>query len=110
MTTKITPLRRRMTEDLQIRNYSRETIRAYLGCIARFAKHFNTCPSELGQQEIRQYQLYLLHERKSSYVSFNQVSAALKFLYGTTLDRDFMIEQIPYSKVPKKLCPCGEVE
>ena len=103
MTTKITPLRRRMTEDMQIRNYSRETIRAYLGCVARFAKHFNRCPSELGQQDIRQYQLHLLHERKYSYISFNQVTAALKFFYTTTLERDFTVQQIPYSKVPKKL-------
>jgi site-specific recombinase XerD len=92
-----------MTEDMQIRNYSRETIRAYLARVASFAKFFNTCPSNLGEGEIRQYQLYLIHEGKSSWAKFNQTTAALKFLYGTTLDRDFVVPKIPYSKVPGML-------
>ena len=46
--SRMTPLRQRMWEDLQLRNYSAHTMRAYLHCVADFAKHFGTSPEHLG--------------------------------------------------------------
>src|SRR5260370_32883941 len=43
----VTPLRKRMLEDLQIRRYSPTTIRIYLRCIAEFAQHFGKAPDPL---------------------------------------------------------------
>jgi hypothetical protein len=51
----MTPLRQRMLEDLQLRNYSEHTIRAYLHCVADFAKHFGTSPEYLGPEHVRTY-------------------------------------------------------
>ena len=48
--SRMTPLRQRMWEDLQLRNYSEHTIRAYLHCVADFAKHFRTSPEHLGPE------------------------------------------------------------
>ena len=56
----LTPLRQRMLEDLQIRNYSPHTVDAYLRAVAQFAKHFRTSPDRLGTEHIRTYQLHLL--------------------------------------------------
>ncbi len=36
----MTPLRQRVLEELQIRHYSPNTVRAYIRSIAEFAKHF----------------------------------------------------------------------
>src|SRR4029453_18299765 len=58
----MTPLRQRMPEAPQLRNYSPETIEAYLRGVAKFAKHFGTPPDRLAPELVRQYQLYLVHE------------------------------------------------
>jgi len=48
----MSPLRRRMLEDMQIRNYSPHTIDGYLRYVAQFAKHFHTSPDRLGPEHI----------------------------------------------------------
>jgi hypothetical protein len=45
--SRMTPLRQRMLEDMQLRNFSEPTMRAYLHCVADFARHFRTCGSRL---------------------------------------------------------------
>ena len=60
----MTPLRRRMLEDLQVRNLSVHTQRSYLEQVSRFARHFDKSPAELGPEEIRAYQVYLTNEKK----------------------------------------------
>jgi hypothetical protein len=62
----VTPLRQRMLEDLQIRHYSPTTIRIYLHAITEFAQHFGKPPDQLGAEHIRQYQLFLVKEKKVS--------------------------------------------
>ena len=59
----MTPLRQRMLEDLRVRNLSPHTQRAYIENVARFARHFGRSPVDLGPEEIRAYQVYLVQER-----------------------------------------------
>lgn len=99
----MTSLRQRMLEDMQIRHLAPTTQEIYLQRIAAFAKHFHKCPSQLGPEQIRDYQLYLLKEKQASPSVLIQVAAALRFLYGTTLSRAWAVESIPYPKKPKKL-------
>src|SRR5882724_12011869 len=85
-----------MLEDLQIRRYSPTTIRIYLHCIAEFAKHFGKPPDRLGAEHIRQYQLFLIKEKKVARPTFVQVVCALRFFYTHTLNRKISMERIPF--------------
>jgi hypothetical protein len=49
-----------MLEELQRRNYSKNTARSYLSIVRDFAKHFNKPPVQLGLDEIRQYLAHLI--------------------------------------------------
>jgi len=60
----MTPLRRRMLEDMQIRNLSAGTQAIYLAQVSQFARYFGKPPDVLGEQEIRAYQLHLTQEKK----------------------------------------------
>ncbi len=55
----MTPLRRRMIEDMQLRNFSIHTQKAYALHVALLARHFDRSPNLLGPEDIRTYQLYL---------------------------------------------------
>lgn len=97
-----TPLRQRMIEDLQLRNFSPVTIECYVRCVVEFAKHFDTSPEKLGPEHIRQYQLHLVR-RQVSWSLVMQVVSALRFFYNTTLNQGWMIDYIPQPKQPQKL-------
>ena len=92
-----------MLEELQRRNYSKETTKAYLFTVRDFAKYFHRSPDELGPEHIREYQAHLFSERKLSGNSVAQRTAALRFLFVKTLKRAYMLEHIPFPKVPLRL-------
>jgi integrase/recombinase XerD len=99
----MTPLRQRVLEDLQIRHYSPNTIRAYIRSIAEFAKHFGKSPDLLGPEQIREYQLYLIKEKRVSRSSYIQAVCSLRFLYTNTLRRQVGIDRIPLPRYEEKL-------
>src|SRR5712671_2106364 len=98
--SRMTPLRQRMWEDLQLRNYSAHTIRAYLHCVADFAKYFRTSPEHLGPEQVRTYQLFLVQEKQVAWPSVVQTVCALRFFYRVTLGRPGMLEYIAQPRRP----------
>jgi site-specific recombinase XerD len=100
----MTPLRQRMTEDMQVRNLSPHTQTSYVQQVSLFARHFNKSPEELGPEEIRSYQVYLTNEKKLSPSSTLVAIAALRFLYKVTLHKEWRLEDIiPAPRKPQKL-------
>ena len=99
----MTQLRKRMLEELQRRNYSESTTACYLRQIAQFARYFGRSPAQLGAEEVRQFQLHLVQEKKVSWATYSQATAALRFLYVETLGRKFMAEKIAYPRRPRHL-------
>ncbi len=99
----MTNLRRRMIEDLRIRNLALGTQRNYLHYVADFARYFGRSPAHLGPEHIRAWQVHLVQDRGLSWSTLNIAVCALRFLYGITLGKDWTIRHIPYAKPEKKL-------
>lgn len=99
----MTPLRQRMLEDMSIRNLAENTQSAYLQQIAAYSRYFNRSPDQLGPEEIRTYQLYLMEVRALTPSSICVATGALRFLYKVTLKRTWAVEEIPMPKRPRKL-------
>jgi integrase/recombinase XerD len=94
----MTSLRKRMTEDLQLRNFSEVTIRTYIRVVQRFAEHFGKSPEQLGAEQVRQYLLYLLNDKKDVWSTLQVNRAALKFLYVKVLKQPWFDEEIAQPK------------
>jgi site-specific recombinase XerD len=87
-----------MMEELQLRNLSPITADTYIRAIERFAKYFKKSPAELGAEQVREYLLHLLREKKvvASTILVNR--AALKFLYVAILKQKWFDEEIARPK------------
>lgn len=95
-------LRRKMLADLKVRNYAERTQAIYIARVAEVAQHFGRSPERLGHEEIGDYLRYLVAERGVSRSAFVQTTAALRFLYRTTLDRPGMIPHLPYPRQKRR--------
>ena len=100
----MTPLRQRMIEDMQVRNFSPLTQSTYVLQVSLFARYCGKSPDQLGPEEIRSYQVYLTNEKKLAPASILIAVAALRFLYKVTLHKGWSLEDIiPAPKKPQKL-------
>jgi integrase/recombinase XerD len=105
----VTHLRKLMLEELERRNYSQSTVRAYVRTIEDFARYFKRAPDQLGPEQIREYQAYLFRERKLAPNTVNQRTGALRFFFVATLKKSWSIAETPYPRkvfrLPKILSP-----
>lgn len=99
----MTPLRRRMEEELRLRGFSEKTVEAYLGSVRRFAEHFGRSPEDLGQEDVRSYLLELIEGRRCSWSTVNQAQCGLRFFYRHVVGRPLDVEKLPFVKRKKPL-------
>jgi integrase/recombinase XerD len=99
---EMSPLRRRMVEDMTIRNLSPATQQSYVHAVSKFSRYFGHSPDRLGLEDVRAYQVHLI-SKGVSWASLNQVVCALRFFYGVTLGCDAIPERIAYAREPRKL-------
>lgn len=96
-------LRDRMREDLELRGLRPATIETYVRCAAGFTSHFVLPPARLGPDQVRQFVLHLLRERRLCARSINVHLAAISFLYRVTLGRPEVVEHVCHMKAPRRL-------
>ena len=98
----MSPLRRRMIEDMTVRNLSPATQRSYLNAVSKFSRHFGRSPDRLGLDEVHAFQVHLV-ANGLSWPALNQIVCALRFFYGVTLGQPTIPERIAYARQPQKL-------
>jgi integrase/recombinase XerD len=99
----MTDLRRRMLEDLQLAGYSPKTIKSYIYTVRDLAKHYHRSPDLLTDEEVRQFFLHLINERKLSKSSITIYLCGIKFFYETTLKKKLNILDIVRPRPTKRL-------
>jgi len=102
-------LRKRMVRDMQLRNFSLTTQRGYLRTVAGLAKYYHRSPDRVSTEEIQDYIVYLLSERKLAVGTCHAIITALRFFYTVTLEQDGASVLIPQIKrvtrLPEILSP-----
>ena len=93
----MTPLRKKMLEELCRYNYASGTQQSYVQQIAKLARHFGTSPDQLTREQVQQYQ-DLLTSQQVSWLP--QAVAAMQFFFNKTLDRNWTIAATPYGSRP----------
>ena len=99
---EISPLRRRMIEDMTVRNLSPATQRSYLHAVSKLSRYFRRSPDRLDLEDVRAFQVHLV-STGISWPALNQTVCALRFFYGVTLGHGEIPERIPYAREPRKL-------
>lgn len=99
----MTPLRQRMIEKLQLKNYSPKTQQMYVAAVAHFALHFHRSPDELGPAEIHDWQLYLKDVKQVSWSAFNVDMCGLRFFYRYVVERAAVVPRLSFMRKAKAL-------
>ena len=99
---EMSPLRRRMIEDMTVRNLSPATQRSYVSAVAKLSRYFGRSPDRLDLEDVRAFQVHLV-STGISWPALNQIVCALRFFYGVTLGEAMIPERIPYAREPRKL-------
>lgn len=96
-------VRDRMRNDLRLRCYRGRTQKLYLSCATKFVAHFMRPPAELGEEEIRAFQLHLQKERKLQPGAIKVYLGAIRFLYAVTLGKPESVAGLIWPRQRHKL-------
>src|SRR5260370_2059343 len=98
---EMSPLRRRMIEDMTVRNLSPATQRSYVHAVSKFSRYFGRSPDLLGLEDVRAFQVHLV-ANGISWAALHQTVCALRFFYRVTLGHGEIPEPIPYPRLPQQ--------
>jgi len=99
----ISPLRRRMIEDMNLRGFSPKTQSSYVRSVLGLARYYRRSPDKIVEEEIRRYFVHLTCERKLARPTITIALCGIKFFYVKTLKRDWSLTGVPVPKREKKL-------
>jgi len=99
----MTPLRKKMINDMKIRGFAHNTQEAYVSAVEGLAKHLHRSPDQIEQEELQRYLLHLQENRELAWSTCNQTVSALRFFYAVTLSDPTMALSIPPRKTRKSL-------
>jgi integrase/recombinase XerD len=90
----MTALRRRRREDLQLRGLAPKTQQCYLEAVKHLAQYYRRAPDQISAEEIRQYFLYLINEKKVAESTLRIHLYGIRFFYERTLQRPWPVFEL----------------
>lgn len=99
----VSPLRQRMIEDMQLRQFSAKTQASYMRSVLGLSLYYGRSPNRISEEEIRRYFVHLTCERKLARPTITIALCGIKFFHETTLGRDWSLTGVPVPKREKKL-------
>jgi integrase/recombinase XerD len=99
----MTPLRKRMIEDLQLKGYSAATQQAYLDAAKKLAQHYGKSPETVGEQELRAYFLHLTKVERCAAGTLKIAIAGVRFLFAITLQKQWPVLGLLRAEKERKL-------
>jgi site-specific recombinase XerD len=98
----VSPLRRRMIEDMTIRQFGGKTKSDYIRQVHEFAVFLGRSPDRAEPEDLRRYQLYMA-SCGASYARMNLAATALRFFFHTTLGRTGFGDRMARIPTPERL-------
>jgi integrase/recombinase XerD len=98
----INPLRRKMIEDMTVRNLDPSTQRGYIRAVRSCSRYCGRHPARLTYEDVRRFQLRLIEEGLAP-GSVNSAMVGLRFFFRVTLQRPDALDYIPMAREPQRL-------
>jgi integrase/recombinase XerD len=98
----VSPLRRRMIEDMAIRKLAPKTQEGYVRTVKNFAAFLGRSPDIADGEDVRRFQLHLAASGAQAPI-LNHAVSALRFFFKVTLKRHDIIEHTTFIREPRKL-------
>ena len=99
----MTPLRRRMIQDMELHGLSPHTQRRYVDVVNILAKHYGRFPDQLSEEEIRYFLMYLIREKNLASGTIKSYLNGIKFFYEKTLKREWPVFELARPRKSSKL-------
>jgi integrase/recombinase XerD len=100
--TKISALRQRMIEDMQMHKFTEATQRDYIRAVKKLTAYLGKPPDQATREDLRNFQIYLTNNGTSN-ASINTIVSGLRFFFRVTLDSYKTVERINHVPIPRKL-------
>jgi integrase/recombinase XerD len=100
--TPVSPLRRRMIEDMTIRKFAPRTQEGYIRAVKNFSAFLGASPDKASFEDVRRYRLHLASSG-TGVPTINHSLTALRFLFMVTLRQPDVVIHVPFVREPRRL-------
>ena len=100
--TPISPLRRRMIEDMTVRKFATRTQEGYIRAVKGFSAFLGASPDAASAEDLRRYRLHLVASGVGA-PTINHSLTALRFLFLVTMRKPAIVRDMPFVREPRRL-------
>ena len=96
-------LREQMQREMDLKGYSPKTTSLYLRHMGTYVGYIDKCPTQAGEEEVKDYLHHLISDQKRSRSYVNQAYSALKIFYEKVVMKPVVMGQVPRVSLPQRL-------